>query len=117
MLKLRYRVIEIVQWDRTSLPIEGKEDWIEVGARPAMAMQQLTSLLVNYLLLHHSAGEADFEMRLCHLSPSAADCREERLRILYHGHPIFKHKYRGVYRLNGKPILSIEVPFDHCGRC
>jgi hypothetical protein len=115
MLKLRCRVIEIAQWDRTNLPIEGKENWIEVSSRPAMAMQQLISLLVNCLLLHHSAGEADFEMRLCHLFPSAADCREERLRILYAGYPIFKHKYRGVYRLNGKPILSIEVPFDDCG--
>lgn len=67
MLELRCRVIEIVQSDRTTLPIEGKEDWIEVSARPAMAMQQLISLLVNCLLLHHSAGEADFEMRLSHL--------------------------------------------------
>jgi hypothetical protein len=67
MLELRCRVIEIVHWDRTELPIEGKEGWIEVSARPAMAMQQFISVLINSLLLHHSAGEADFEMRSYHL--------------------------------------------------
>jgi hypothetical protein len=63
LLELKCRVIENVHWDRTGLSIDGKEDWIEVSARPAMAMQQFVSVLVNSLLLHHSTGEADFEMR------------------------------------------------------
>jgi len=31
------------------------------------------------------------------------------LRIVYAGHGIFKDKYFGVYRRDGKPLLSLEV--------
>lgn len=68
MTVLRCRLIDNVQWDRTELPTQDKENWIEVSARPAMTMQQFISLLVNTLLLSHSDGGADFEMRLF-LSP------------------------------------------------
>jgi hypothetical protein len=63
-MMLRYRFIENVKWDCTELSMQGKENWIEVSARPAMTMQQFISHLINVLLEYHSNGTPDFEMRL-----------------------------------------------------
>ena len=38
--------------------------------------------------------------------------RDERLKLLYAGHEIYKEKYFGVYRLNGRAVLSLEVPLQ-----
>jgi hypothetical protein len=38
------------------------------------------------------------------------DNRDEILKIVYAGHEIYKQKYFGIFRLNGRAVLSIEVP-------
>ena len=41
--------------------------------------------------------------------PIVSDFRNEKIRILYAGHDIFKDKYYGIFRGEEKSVLSIEV--------
>lgn len=47
-----------VEWDCTTGPEKGKDNWIEVSARPARILQLFVSSLINLLLDHLSNGKS-----------------------------------------------------------
>ena len=47
-----------VEWDCTSGPEKGRDNWIEVSARPAWTMQLFVSFLINILMGHLSNGNS-----------------------------------------------------------
>lgn len=57
------RIIPTVQWDCTLLPEKGRDNWIEVSARPSTTMQLFISSLICILMTYLSKGRSTVEVQ------------------------------------------------------
>ena len=58
-----YRIVPVIDWDCTSASQRGRENWIEVSARPQRTMQLFVSSIVNELLEHTLPQGSIVELR------------------------------------------------------
>jgi hypothetical protein len=86
-------IIPKVKWDGTMFPEKGKPNWIEASAQPSKATQFFINTLINILLSYFSRS----------------NIKNERLRIIYAGHKIYKPLESGIYKFEGKSMISIQV--------
>jgi hypothetical protein len=72
-------------------------------------MQLLVSSLIRFLIIHLSGGKISVEMQRLAPKIQPVNRRNEKLKIVYAGHGIFKDKHFGIVRCGGRLALSIEV--------